>query len=46
LTEDPWELRDLSGQSECSGKISDLSRVLNEWQRSIGDPLANAANIC
>ncbi|MBP1960820.1 sulfatase-like hydrolase/transferase [Paenibacillus aceris] len=45
LTEDPWELRDLSGQSEYSGKVGDLSRVLNEWQTSIGDSLANALDI-
>lgn len=40
VTDDPDELRDRVNESGQRGRVDELKRRLAEWQRQVGDPLA------
>ncbi|MBV7327619.1 sulfatase-like hydrolase/transferase [Chloroflexi bacterium TSY] len=39
LTQDPWELNDLSGDPAQGDRITAMNQVLNDWQKLVNDPL-------
>lgn len=41
LAEDPWETRDLAGDPRQQDRLRQLARALEDWQRRVGDPLAD-----
>lgn len=45
LRDDPWELHDVSGQSEQAGRISRMAEALAAWQQAVGDPLKDISVI-
>lgn len=43
LQTDPWELTNLVTDAKHATKRDELTRLLREWQKAHGDPLANVA---
>ena len=39
LVEDPWELRDRSGATDCAPHVARLATALSDWMKEVGDPL-------
>ncbi len=46
LQDDPWELRDRSGDASAQDALQDLQAKLREWQHAVGDPLAGCLLRC
>ena len=41
VSADPEEMEDLSGRKEQAGRLKEMTELLKQWQKKVGDPLTD-----